>query len=144
MATTYLKLSDGDMMKGFNVISDSHVTYPQIREQTPVNGRSRIGQMFASCTFACPERSRTMPFARSMIPLRSLRDDVVRPFDQRHEHWRAAKLRVVIREIGFRDTPRPRTRPTSVDGHALGFQFIEELSNGRPANGHHDRRQPCA
>src|SRR5215813_3808895 len=55
MVTTYLKLGDGDMMKGFKVISDSHMTYPQIREQTPVNGRSRIGQMFASCTFPCPE-----------------------------------------------------------------------------------------
>lgn len=33
MVTTYLKLGDGDIMKGFNVISDSHMTYPQIRQQ---------------------------------------------------------------------------------------------------------------
>lgn len=33
MVTTYLKLGEGDIMKGFNVISDSHMTYPQIREQ---------------------------------------------------------------------------------------------------------------
>src|SRR5215472_9935548 len=33
MVTTYLKLGDGDIVKGFNVISDTHMTYPQIREQ---------------------------------------------------------------------------------------------------------------
>src|SRR5262252_3240922 len=32
MVTTYLKLGDGDIMKGFNVISDTHMTYPQIRQ----------------------------------------------------------------------------------------------------------------
>ena len=32
MVTTYLKLGDGDIMKGFNVISDTHMTYPQIRK----------------------------------------------------------------------------------------------------------------
>ena len=32
LVTTYLKLGDGDIMKGFNVISDSHMTYPQVRE----------------------------------------------------------------------------------------------------------------
>ena len=31
MVTTFLKLGDGDLMKGFNVISDTHMTYPQIR-----------------------------------------------------------------------------------------------------------------
>src|SRR5262249_29882578 len=33
VVTTFLKLGDGDLTKGFNVISDSHMTYPQIREQ---------------------------------------------------------------------------------------------------------------
>jgi nitrite reductase (cytochrome c-552) len=32
IVTTYLKLGNGDLMKGFNVISDTHMTYPQIRE----------------------------------------------------------------------------------------------------------------
>jgi nitrite reductase (cytochrome c-552) len=32
MVTTFLKLGDGDLTKGFNVISDTHMTYPQIRE----------------------------------------------------------------------------------------------------------------
>ena len=31
MVTTFLKLGDGDLVKGFNVISDSHMTYPEIR-----------------------------------------------------------------------------------------------------------------
>jgi nitrite reductase (cytochrome c-552) len=33
MVTTYLKLGDGDIMKGFNAISDSHMAYPEIRKQ---------------------------------------------------------------------------------------------------------------
>lgn len=33
LVTTFLKLGNGDMMKGFNVISDSHMSYAQIREQ---------------------------------------------------------------------------------------------------------------
>src|SRR6202142_365311 len=33
LVTTFLKLGNGDIMKGFNVISDSHMTYKQIREQ---------------------------------------------------------------------------------------------------------------
>jgi nitrite reductase (cytochrome c-552) len=32
LVTTFLKLGDGDLTKGFNVISDTHMTYPQIRE----------------------------------------------------------------------------------------------------------------
>jgi nitrite reductase (cytochrome c-552) len=32
MVTTYLKLGNGDIMKGFNAISDQHMTYPQIRQ----------------------------------------------------------------------------------------------------------------
>jgi len=32
MVTTYLKLGKGDIMKGFNVISDTHMRYPQIRQ----------------------------------------------------------------------------------------------------------------
>jgi nitrite reductase (cytochrome c-552) len=32
MVPTYLKLGNGDIMKGFNVISDTHMTYPQIRQ----------------------------------------------------------------------------------------------------------------
>jgi nitrite reductase (cytochrome c-552) len=32
IVTTYRKLGDGDLVKGFNVISDTHMTYPQIRE----------------------------------------------------------------------------------------------------------------
>src|SRR6185369_14964365 len=32
MVTTYMKLCDGDIMKGFNAISDQHMTYPQIRQ----------------------------------------------------------------------------------------------------------------
>ena len=33
LVTTFLKLGDGDVVKGFNVISDTHMTYKQIREQ---------------------------------------------------------------------------------------------------------------
>lgn len=33
LVTTFLKLGDGDITKGFNVISDTHMTYKQIREQ---------------------------------------------------------------------------------------------------------------
>jgi len=38
IVTTYLKLGNGDLTKGFNVISDTHMTYPQIRQtmQHPV------------------------------------------------------------------------------------------------------------
>lgn len=32
LVTTFLKLGDGDLTKGFNVISDTHMTYPQIRQ----------------------------------------------------------------------------------------------------------------
>jgi len=32
MVTTYLKLGNGDLMKGFNAISDTHMTYPQVRQ----------------------------------------------------------------------------------------------------------------
>jgi len=32
MVTTFLRLGDGDLTKGFNVISDTHMTYPQIRQ----------------------------------------------------------------------------------------------------------------
>ena len=32
LVTTFLKLGDGDIMKGFNAISDQHMTYPQIRQ----------------------------------------------------------------------------------------------------------------
>jgi len=32
IVTTYLQLGNGDLMKGFNVISDTHMTYPQIRQ----------------------------------------------------------------------------------------------------------------
>ena len=32
LVTTFMKLGDGDLFKGFNVISDTHMTYPQIRE----------------------------------------------------------------------------------------------------------------
>jgi nitrite reductase (cytochrome c-552) len=32
IVTTYLKLGNGDLMKGFNAISDTHMTYPQIRQ----------------------------------------------------------------------------------------------------------------
>ena len=32
IVTTYLKLGNGDLMKGFNTISDTHMTYPQIRQ----------------------------------------------------------------------------------------------------------------
>ena len=32
LVTTFLKLGDGDLMKGFNVISEKHLTYPQIRQ----------------------------------------------------------------------------------------------------------------
>jgi nitrite reductase (cytochrome c-552) len=32
IVTTYLKLGNGDLMKGFNVISDTHMTYPEIRQ----------------------------------------------------------------------------------------------------------------
>jgi len=32
LVTTFLKLGDGDLAKGFNVISDTHMTYPQIRQ----------------------------------------------------------------------------------------------------------------
>jgi len=32
MVTTYLKLGNGDIMKGFDVISDTHMTYPEIRK----------------------------------------------------------------------------------------------------------------
>ena len=32
LVTTFLKLGDGDLTKGFNVISDTHMTYSQIRE----------------------------------------------------------------------------------------------------------------
>jgi nitrite reductase (cytochrome c-552) len=32
MVTTYLKLGNGDIMKGFNTISEQHMTYPQIRQ----------------------------------------------------------------------------------------------------------------
>src|SRR6201993_1167723 len=32
MVTTYLKLGNGDIMKGFNVISDTHMTYQQVRQ----------------------------------------------------------------------------------------------------------------
>jgi nitrite reductase (cytochrome c-552) len=32
LVTTFLKLGDGDLVKGFNVISDTHMTYPQIRQ----------------------------------------------------------------------------------------------------------------
>src|SRR5512147_2530225 len=32
MVTTYLKLGNGDIMKGFNAISESHMTYPDIRK----------------------------------------------------------------------------------------------------------------
>lgn len=32
MVPTYLKLGNGDIMKGFNAISDQHMTYPQIRQ----------------------------------------------------------------------------------------------------------------
>jgi nitrite reductase (cytochrome c-552) len=33
LVTTFLKLGNGDIMKGFDVISDSHMTYQQIRQQ---------------------------------------------------------------------------------------------------------------
>ena len=32
MVPTYLKLGNGDIMKGFNAISEQHMTYPQIRQ----------------------------------------------------------------------------------------------------------------
>jgi nitrite reductase (cytochrome c-552) len=32
VVTTYLKLGNGDIMKGFDVLATSHMTYPQIRE----------------------------------------------------------------------------------------------------------------
>lgn len=32
MVTTFLRLGDGDLTKGFNRISDSHMTYPEIRQ----------------------------------------------------------------------------------------------------------------
>jgi nitrite reductase (cytochrome c-552) len=32
MVTTYLKLGNGDLMKGFNAITDTHMTYPQVRQ----------------------------------------------------------------------------------------------------------------
>ena len=32
IVTTYLKLGNGDLIKGFNAVSDTHMTYPQIRE----------------------------------------------------------------------------------------------------------------
>lgn len=32
LVTTFLKLGDGDLAKGFDVISDTHMTYPQIRQ----------------------------------------------------------------------------------------------------------------
>jgi nitrite reductase (cytochrome c-552) len=32
LVPTYLKLGNGDIMKGFNAISDQHMTYPQIRQ----------------------------------------------------------------------------------------------------------------
>lgn len=32
IVTTYLKLGNGDLLKGFNAISDTHMTYPQIRQ----------------------------------------------------------------------------------------------------------------
>ena len=32
LVTTFLKLGDGDLTKGFNVISDTHMTYKQIRQ----------------------------------------------------------------------------------------------------------------
>src|SRR5262249_33573310 len=32
LVTTFLQLGNGDLMKGFNVISDSHMTYAQIRQ----------------------------------------------------------------------------------------------------------------
>ncbi|PYT87636.1 MAG: ammonia-forming cytochrome c nitrite reductase subunit c552 [Acidobacteria bacterium] len=32
LVTTFLKLGDGDLMKGFNVISNTHMTYAQIRQ----------------------------------------------------------------------------------------------------------------
>jgi len=33
MVTTYLRLGGGDIMRGFNVISDTHMTYSEIRQQ---------------------------------------------------------------------------------------------------------------
>ncbi len=32
LVTTFLKLGDGDLTRGFNAISDTHMTYPQIRQ----------------------------------------------------------------------------------------------------------------
>jgi len=32
IVTTYLKLGNGDLTKGFNAVSDTHMTYPQIRQ----------------------------------------------------------------------------------------------------------------
>ena len=65
MVPTYLKLGNGDLMKGFNVISDTHMTYPADPPDREARGRlHRLPRPEARCNCASRARRSSKAFAR--------------------------------------------------------------------------------
>ena len=64
LVTTFLKLGDGDLTKGFNVISDTHMTYPQIRQTSSIPWPASIVTIRKRCSCESPAQLSWKAFAR--------------------------------------------------------------------------------
>ena len=67
MVTRFLKLGDGDLTKGFNVISDTHMTYPQIRQYVKHPVAASIVMTPRPCSCALSVLRSWKAFARSRL-----------------------------------------------------------------------------
>lgn len=68
----------------------------------------------------------------------SLSDDLVRPFDERHEDQWTAELGSPLIQIGFRDPTGTGAGSSREDGNVPGDNFGEGFAERRPTD-RHDR-----